>query len=111
MTTNDVPQEDVERARDVVARVLARVPRPVLFAKVTLSVLSDPAVPRPCLVTVRVDLNGRPVNAYAAGLTMADAIGLAGSRLRARVEHMDRYWGTHDKGRRRTVTGGEGPRR
>ncbi|MFI0411737.1 hypothetical protein [Actinomadura sp. 3N508] len=102
-TIQDVPQEDVQRARDVVARVLAHAPRPVLHAKITLNVLQDPAVPRPNLVSLRVDLNGVPVNAYASGTSMPEAISTAGTRLRARVEHLTRSWDTRRKARRDTA--------
>ncbi|MFB4320572.1 hypothetical protein [Actinomadura sp. 21ATH] len=108
MTAVDVPEEEVRHAREVVTRALKHAPRPVLYTKVTLGILNDPAVPRPYLVSIRVDLNGRPVNAYAAGPTMAEAIGLAGSRLRARVEHMAQYWETRRKAPRRTSTPREG---
>ena len=91
-TVNDVSQDDVERAREVVARALAHTPRPILYTKITLNVLQDPAVASPNLVAVRVDLNGRPVNAYASGATMPEAIGLAAARLRARVDHIAGYW-------------------
>ena len=102
-TVNDVPQDDVERAREVVARALAHTPRPILYAKVTLNVLRDPAVSRPNLVSVRVDLNGRPVNAYASGTTMPEAIGLAAARLRARVNHIAGYWEARRRTHRRTT--------
>lgn len=103
-TINDVLREDAQRARDVVARALAHTRRPILYAKVTLNVLRDPAVPRPNLVSVRVDLNGRPVNAYATAPTMSEAISLAAARLRARVEHMAGYW----EARRGTARRSEG---
>ncbi|WP_141576783.1 hypothetical protein [Actinomadura sp. WMMA1423] len=93
-TTKDVSQDDLRRAREVVARALAHAPRPVLYAKATLSVLHDPAVPRPHLVSFRVDLNGQPVNAHAAAATMPEAISLAGTRLRARVESTAQYGDT-----------------
>ncbi|MFG2088594.1 hypothetical protein [Spirillospora sp. NPDC048824] len=105
-TINDVAPDDVERAREAVARALAHTRLPVLYAKVTLNVLRDPAVPRPNLVSVRVDLNGRPVNAYAAATTMPEAVGLAGARLRARVDHMAGYWEARRRPHRRTTTTG-----
>jgi hypothetical protein len=92
-----VTEEDVTRAREAVAWALAHVARPVLDAKATLSVMNDPAVPRPNLVSLRVDLNGVPINAYAAGTSMPEAISLAGRRLRARVDHMAQYWETQRK--------------
>jgi hypothetical protein len=91
-TVNDVSPADIERAREAIGRALVHPPRPILYAKVTLNRLRDPAVPNPNLVSVRVDLNGRPVNAYAAGATMPEAIGLATARLRARVNHLAGYW-------------------
>ncbi|MEU8344837.1 hypothetical protein AB0C74_24315 [Spirillospora sp. NPDC048832] len=98
-TIRDVPQADVQRAREVVTRVLAHAPRPVLYAKATLNVLPDPAVARPNLVSLRIDLNGLPVNVYASAASMPEAVALAAARLRARMEHMTRYWET-----RRTTT-------
>jgi hypothetical protein len=98
----DVSEEDVRHAREVIAWALAHVARPVLYAKATLSVLNDPAVPRPNLVSLRVDLNGAPINAYAAAATMPEAITLAGRRLRARIEHRAQLWETQRKRGRAT---------
>lgn len=88
ITIEDVPRGDVRRARDVVARVLAHAPRPISHAKITLSVVPDPAVPRPNLVSFQADLNGLPVNAHASAASMPEAICLAGARLRTRTEHV-----------------------
>lgn len=85
ITVKDVPRGDVRRAHDVVARVLAHAPRPVLHAKITLNVVPDPAVPRPNLVSFQVDLNGLPVNAHASAASMPEAICLAAARLRTRT--------------------------
>ncbi|XVQ09685.1 hypothetical protein ACQP1W_45395 [Spirillospora sp. CA-255316] len=86
-TTKGLGEEDVRRARETIAWALAHVTRPVLYAEATLSVLNEPAAPRPNLVSLRVDLNGMPINAYAAAASMSEAISMAGYRLRARVEH------------------------
>ncbi|WP_067461248.1 hypothetical protein [Actinomadura macra] len=96
-TTRDVRYEDVTLAREAVIKALAHAPRPVLYAKAALSVLPDPAVPRPHLVHFQVDLNGLPVNAHAAGATMPEAINLASSRLRTRVENIPQFRETHHK--------------
>lgn len=90
-----VPREDVERARDVVARALAHASRTVPYADVTLTVLPDPAVPEPCRVSIRVDLDGHPVHAHAAGASMPEAVGLAGARLRSRLRHASRHRNAH----------------
>jgi hypothetical protein len=94
MTAKDVRPEDVQRARESITRALAHAPRPVLYAKVTLSVLHDPAVPRPNLASVRIDLNGAPVNAHAAAASMPEAISLAANRLRMRVENTSQFHDT-----------------
>ncbi|TDC64746.1 hypothetical protein E1200_19685 [Actinomadura sp. GC306] len=104
-TVNDVSPADVERAREAIGRVLTHPPRPVLYAKVTLNKLRDPAVAHPYLVSVRIDLNGRPVNAYASGATMPEAIGLAAARLRARVGHLAGYWEARRRRQRDTAPG------
>ncbi|GLZ06192.1 hypothetical protein Acsp03_36580 [Actinomadura sp. NBRC 104412] len=104
-TTKDVGEEDVRLAREAVAWALAHVARPVLYAKATLSVLKDPAVPYPNLVSLRVDLNGVPINAHAAAASMPQAIAQSGRRLRARVEHMATYWEAQRKKARTTKRG------
>lgn len=96
----DVPQTDVQRTREVVTRVLAHAPRPVLYAKATLNVLPDPAVARPNLVSLRIDLNGVPVSAHASAPSMSEAVTLAAARLRARIEHTTKYWENRRTGSR-----------
>ncbi|MFC5744354.1 hypothetical protein [Actinomadura rugatobispora] len=108
-TTAEVSQEDARFAREVVAWAMAHAQGPVLYSRVTLSVLKDPAVPRPALVSMRVDLNGRPVNANAAARTMPEAVNLAGRRLRTRVEHLAEYREARRRAPARSMTSG-GPR-
>jgi hypothetical protein len=91
-TSKHIPQEDVDRAKEVFTRVLAYAPEPVLSVHVTLSVLADPAAQSPAMASIRVDLNGRPVNAHAAAPVMGHAVALAGDRLRIRLERMSRNW-------------------
>ncbi|QKW37015.1 hypothetical protein HUT06_25860 [Actinomadura sp. NAK00032] len=93
-TIRDVAKADVLRTREVVLRVLAHAPRPVLYAKATLNVLPDPAVARPNLVSLRIGLNGVPVSAHASAASMSEAVTLAATRLRARMEHVARHWET-----------------
>ena len=45
----------------------------MLFARVKLIMSADPAVERPAIAQVSVDLNGRLVRAEAAGGTMREA--------------------------------------
>jgi Sigma 54 modulation/S30EA ribosomal protein C terminus len=65
---------------------------PVLFARVKLTMSADPAVERPAIAQVNIDLNGRLIRAQAAGATMREAIHHACDRLRARLEHAARTW-------------------
>ena len=85
MTHGAVPEEAQEFAVAKVRSVLAHLARPVLSARVTLTMSADPAVARPAAVHATIDVNGRIVRAEAAGPTMRDAIELMADRLRARL--------------------------
>jgi ribosome-associated translation inhibitor RaiA len=85
MTQGAVPQEAQEFAVAKVHAVLRHVSRPVLSARVTLTMSADPAVARPALAQATIDVNGRILRAEAAGRTMRDAIELMADRLRARL--------------------------
>jgi len=65
---------------------------PVLFARVKLIMAADPAVERPAIAQVSVDLNGRLVRAQAAGGTMREAVEHACDRLRIRLERAAPNW-------------------
>lgn len=66
--------------------------RPVLFARVTLAMASDPAVARPAVACVSVDLGGPIARAQAVGETMREAIERMAARLRVRLEKLARNW-------------------
>jgi ribosome-associated translation inhibitor RaiA len=84
-THGAVPERAQELAVAKVHSVLRHVTRPVLAARVTLTMSADPAVAYPAAAKVIVDVNGRVVAAEAAGRTMRDAIELMADRLRARL--------------------------
>lgn len=84
-THGAVPEGAQELAVAKVRSVLRHVTRPVLSARVTLTMSADPAVGRPAAAWATVDVNGRIVRAEAAGRTMRDAIELMADRLRARL--------------------------
>ena len=75
-----------------VTSVLRAAPEPVLFARVKLTMAADPAVERPAIAQVNVDLNGRLIRAQAAGATMREAVEHACDRLRIRLERAARNW-------------------
>ena len=85
MTHGEVPEKAQEFAVAKVRSVLGHVRRPVLSARVTLTMSADPAVARPAAAQATIDVNGRIVRAEAAGRTMRDAIELMADRLRARL--------------------------
>jgi len=84
-THGAVPERAQELAVAKVHSVLGHVTRPVLAARVTLTMSADPAVARPAAAKAIIDLNGRVVRAEAAGRTMRDAIELMADRLRTRL--------------------------
>jgi len=80
MTHGIVPETARELAVAKVRSVLGHVTRPVLSARVTLTMVA-----RPAAAQATIDVNGRIVRAEAAGRTMRDAIELMADRLRARL--------------------------
>ncbi|RAY16084.1 hypothetical protein DPM19_03890 [Actinomadura craniellae] len=87
LTSGAVDEADTERAGRVVREVLADSTEPISAVRVTLSVLADPALPRPALVQADVELGGRRVRAQAAAPTPAQAVGLLRTRLALRTRH------------------------
>lgn len=87
-----VSDDSVQLAVDNVQDVLRQASEPVLFARIKLTMMADPAVASPAIAQANVDLNGRPVRAQATGATMRDAIQQMADRLRVRVERSARNW-------------------
>jgi ribosome-associated translation inhibitor RaiA len=85
MTHGAVPERAQEFAVAKVRSVLQHVTRPVLAARVTLTMSADPAVARPAVAQATIDVNGRILRAEATGRTMRDAIELMADRLRAQL--------------------------
>ena len=88
----DVPRHLVRLAADRVGSLLELASEPVLFARVKLTMLEDPAVRCPAIAQVTVDLNGRTLRAQAAGRTMRAAVEHAGDRLRTQLVRAARNW-------------------
>lgn len=91
-TRGAVPEGAVGLAVHRVSSLLRAAPEPVLFARVKLIMSADPAVQRPAVAQVNVDLNGRLIRAQAAGETMRAAVEHACGRLRTRLERAARNW-------------------
>jgi ribosome-associated translation inhibitor RaiA len=88
----DVPRHVVRFATDRVGSLLRWASEPVLFARVKLTMIADPAVQRPAIVQVTADLNGRPLRAQAEGRIMHEAVEHACDRLRIQLVRAARHW-------------------
>jgi hypothetical protein len=91
-TRGGVPEGAAGFAAHQVSSLLRMAPEPVLFAQVKLIMAADPAVERPAIVQISIDLNGQLVRAQAAGETMREATYRACDRLRIRIERAARNW-------------------
>jgi hypothetical protein len=91
-TRGAVPQGAVKFAVDRVSSLLRMASEPVLFTRVKLTMAADPAVQRPAVAQVNIDLNGRLIRAQAAGVTVREAVEHACGRLRIRLERAARNW-------------------
>ena len=88
----DVPREAMDLAVQRVRSLLRLAPEPVLFARVKLTLATDPAVEHPAIAQANVDLGGRLIRAQATGETMREAIERMGDRLSLRMERAARNW-------------------
>lgn len=91
-TEGAVPVTDADYARRRLVEALGVVRDPVLFARVRLTHLADPAVERPAVAQLNVDVNGRPVRAQVARPTMREAVDAAHDRLRERLQRAAGDW-------------------
>ncbi|WP_026412924.1 HPF/RaiA family ribosome-associated protein [Actinomadura oligospora] len=94
-----VPPGQVDWAREAFTRVLDHAHEPVLYVHATLAQEPVPTV------SVRVDLNGRPVHAHATAASLHEAISLTADRITSRLQRNARDWesrrGRHPRGARR----------
>jgi ribosome-associated translation inhibitor RaiA len=91
-TRGAVPEGAASFAVYRVSSLMRMAPEPVLSARVKLTTAADPAVERPAIAQVNIDLNGRLIRAQAAGETMRAAADHAYDRLRVRIGRAARNW-------------------
>jgi Sigma 54 modulation/S30EA ribosomal protein C terminus len=91
-TRGAVPEGAVSFAVHRVSALLRVASEPVLFARVKLTMSAGPAVQRPAIAELNVDLNGRLIRAQAAGETMREAVEHCCGRLRIRLGRAGRTW-------------------
>jgi ribosome-associated translation inhibitor RaiA len=82
----------IDLAVTKVRSLLRLASEPVLFARVKLTLVADPAVERPAIAESSLDLNGRLIRAQAVAGTMREAIDRMSDRLRIRLERAARNW-------------------
>ena len=84
----DVPPGAADTAVAKLRAACGGAPRPILFARLTLTMAADPAVERPALAGAAVDVNGRVVRAHAASPTMNEAVDLLADRVRRGIRQL-----------------------
>ena len=82
----EMPEGTEELAVSRIRSVLGHVAKPVLSARVTLTMSADPAVTFPAAAHAAIDVNGRVVRAEAIGPTMREAIERMANRLQIRLD-------------------------
>lgn len=87
-----IPEGAVDLARERVAALLRLAKEPVLFARVKLTVRTDPAMPRLAIAQANLDLSGRPIRAQATAETMWRAVNELRDRLLIRLARVSRDW-------------------
>ena len=87
---------EVEYAREKIASVLRFTDRTVLFVRVMLTRLADPALSRPAVAQANLNVNGRLIRAQVARPTMSEAVDELHDRLREQLDRAGGNWGGVD---------------
>ena len=82
----EVSKTERAYAHDKIEHLLSRVRGPVLFARVDLTMHTDPAREHRAFAKAELDLNGRVVRAHVTAAAMFEAVDLLEARLRERLE-------------------------
>lgn len=101
--SSSLGSDAAQYARERVAKSLAHCAEPILSARVRITRHRDPAVARPVVVQVNVDVNGRPIIVEATGTTSHEAIDLVEARLTRRLTDASRHWRPWKAFRRRAA--------
>lgn len=91
-TSHQVSAAEAEYAREKIGHALDHAPEPVQSARVRMTGHRDPAVAKPVVAQVNVNMPGRAVRAQVAAETPREAVDLLEARLRARFERLSRHW-------------------
>lgn len=91
-TRGVVTSDEARYAQTRINAVLHYARDPVLFVRVKLTRLADPALARPAVAQVNLDLNGRLIRAQVARPTMQEAADELHDRLRDRLQRAAGDW-------------------
>lgn len=94
-TRGQVPPGATEYAREKAGALTGRTREPVLFARVELTHMANPAMERPAIARADLDVNGRPARAHVAARAMTEAVDLLRDRLAARLERLEQHGEAH----------------
>jgi hypothetical protein len=87
-----IRESDLEYARSKLAGIVDITPEPVRYAKVKLSRLANPEVPKPFVCQGNLDLDGRLVRAEVAAAHATEAVDLMTDRLRRNALRAAGHW-------------------
>lgn len=91
VTSDGIPADARIEAERKIRSLSRYAHRPVLHARVRLTRSGDPALERPVIAQVNLDVDGRLVRAQVAAHSAHEAIDLVHDRMRNRLEHLARY--------------------
>ncbi|WP_374022541.1 HPF/RaiA family ribosome-associated protein [Mycobacterium sp. HNNTM2301] len=92
VTARDEHPAAAEYARRKIGELTRYASRPVLHARVRLTRHRDPAVQRPVVAQVNLDVGGRLIRAQVQADTAREAVDLVAARLRRRLERAAEHW-------------------
>ncbi len=87
VTHGEVGEEVVDYAWQHLGPLIDGIAEPVRFVRVKLSCAPDPALERPALAEVSIDIDGDLVRAHVTAGRLEEAVGLLQRRLRDQLEH------------------------
>ncbi|MFI1563196.1 sigma 54 modulation/S30EA ribosomal C-terminal domain-containing protein [Streptomyces sp. NPDC020490] len=91
-TQGRMPPGAVEYAQEKVRALTGRTREPVLYARVRLTHMANPAMERPAIAQANLDVNGRPARAHVAATNVNEAVDLLQDRLAVRLTRLEEHW-------------------
>jgi hypothetical protein len=83
----NVSSDAIDYARQRIGQLTKLIDEPILFARIKLSMVADPARTRPAIAQASFDVNGRLLRAHVAAHEMLEAVDLLQRRLADKIAH------------------------